>query len=100
MLCTVMLVPKVCFFFLKMRRIGQEDSEQIDGRRRSVNRPPETLFHQPWQVTCVIDVRVCQDDRIQRLWIDGRFLPIPQTKFLKALKKAAVDENPLPGGFK
>jgi hypothetical protein len=100
MLGAVMLVPEVCFLFLEMRGIGEEDPQQIDGCRRSINGTTESLLYKARKVARVIDMRVGQNDRVQGFGVHRRFLPVPQAKLLHALEEPAVDEDSLPRRFK
>ena len=95
----VMLVTKVCLLFLKMRGVRKENSQQIDGCRRSINRTAESLLDHARKITRMIDVRMRQDDCVQRSRIDRRLLPVPQPEFLHALKKTTIDEDSLPRRF-
>jgi hypothetical protein len=44
----------------------------------------------------MVEVRVRQDDGVDRRRIDGQRLPIPQPQFLQPLKQPAIDEHPPP----
>jgi hypothetical protein len=42
----------------------------------------------------VIDVRVGQEDRVERRWIERQLRPVPLTELLEPLEESAVDEEP------
>lgn len=42
----------------------------------------------------MVQVRVCQDDGVNRRGIDGQRRPVAQPQFLQTLKQTTVDQNP------
>ena len=42
----------------------------------------------------MVEMRVRQDDSVNRRRIDGQRLPIPQPQFLQPLKQPAIDQDP------
>ena len=47
----------------------------------------------------VVDVRVCDQNGIERTGIEGRVLPVTFAQFLQALEQTAVDEHSRLAGF-
>jgi hypothetical protein len=41
----------------------------------------------------VVNVSVCNEDRVQRAWLERRFLPVSFSQFLKTLENSAVNEH-------
>jgi len=89
-----MLVSIVGFFFLKVSGIGQQNSGQVNSGGCCEDRTFITVRDEPRQITGVIDVRVCEYDRVDRFWIDRRRFPVPQSQFFRTLKKTAIKKNP------
>ena len=56
-------------------------------------RPAISLCDEARQITDVIEVRVSQHDRGDRLWRNGKRLPVAKTQFLESLKQSAVNEH-------
>ena len=93
MLRQMMLVAIIRFFFLKMTRVGQQNSGEIHGSGRRVNRSFVTVRNEPRQVTGVIDVGVRQNDGVHRRRVHRRIFPVSQPQFFEALKQTAVEKN-------
>ena len=89
-----MLVSIVGFFFLKVSGIGQQNSGQVNSSGCCEDGTFITVRDEPRQITGVIDVRVCEYDRVDRFWIDRRRFPVPQSQFFRTLKKTAIKKNP------
>src|SRR5437879_13417596 len=89
-----MLVSIVGFFFLKVSGIGQQNSGQVNSSGCCKDGTFITLRDEPRQITGVIDVRVCEYDRVDRFWIDRRRFPVPQSQLFRTLKKTAIKKNP------
>src|SRR5437867_12840422 len=89
-----MLVSIVGFFFLKVSGIGQQNSGQVNSSGCCVDGTFITLSDEPRQITGVIDVRVCEYDRVDRFWSDRRRFPVPQSQLFRTLKKTAIKKNP------
>jgi len=60
--------------------------------RRRPDRAAEAVGHEPRQVAGVVDVRVGQDDVVDRGGFDRQGLPVAQPQVLEALEQAAVDQ--------
>src|SRR6266704_2648305 len=89
-----MLVSIVGFFFLKVSGIGQQNSGQVNSSGCCEDGTFISVRDEPRQITGVIDVRVCEYDRVDRFWIDRRRFPVPQSQFFRTLKKTAIKKNP------
>src|SRR5208282_274853 len=76
-----------------MPGIRQYDRAQIDSRRRGVNRPVETFFHQARNPSTMIEMRMSKDNGINFARWDGSVLPIALAPFLLSLEKSAVDQK-------
>jgi hypothetical protein len=87
-------VPRI--LFLNMRRVGQHQRAQVLGARRAENSPSISHGDKTRQIPAVIEVRVRQDDRVNRGRIDRERLPVAQPQLFQPLKQAAIDENPAP----
>lgn len=48
----------------------------------------------------MVDVRVRQNDGINRPWINGRNVPVPEAQLFQPLKQSAINEDLLSCGFK
>ena len=59
-------VGEARLFLLQMRRVPQQDLEQIGGAARAIHGTAEAVPDEPRQVARVIDVRVAQDDGGER----------------------------------
>ena len=86
------LVVEARVFFLQMARIRKDDATQIDRRRRGENSPAESFLHQSRNPSAVIEVRMGQDDRVDRSGRNRRVVPVTLTPFFRPLKKPAVDQ--------
>ena len=92
-----MLVAQLplAFLFLNMRAIGQQHFEQVNGGRRSVDRPAIAHHGEAWQQAGVVDVRVGQQHEIEFAHVEANverrevFLP----RLGSPLKHAAIDEK-------
>ena len=51
------------------------------------------MLHEARQVTCVIDVRVRDENRCHGARIKRRLLPVTLAQFFQTLKQTAVDEH-------
>src|SRR5579872_6747516 len=89
----IRLVVEAGVFFLQVARVGKNDAAEIDGWRRGVDRPAESLFHQAWNPAAVIEMGVGQNDRVDLLRRDGRVAPVALAPFLRTLKEPAIDKD-------
>ena len=89
-------VGEARLFLLQMRRVPQQDLEQIGGAARAIHRTLEAVPDKPRQVARVIDVRVAQDDGGERARIERRPRPVPQAQGLESLEEPAVEQESVP----
>ena len=71
--CVPRVAPTIrlpCVFFLQPRGVGQYETAQIGRSRRAEDAAAEPLRDEAWQVAGVIEVSVCQDDRMDRRRVD------------------------------
>jgi hypothetical protein len=86
MLGSTMSVAEVGFFLLKVRRIRQQDSKQIDRCRRAVNRTSKSLPDETRKITGVIDMRMREHNCIYGSRIDWRRIPVALAEFFESLE--------------
>jgi hypothetical protein len=73
--------------------VGEEDAEQIAGRRGAEDRPPIALAHYHRKVAAVIDVGVRHHDRVEAGRLEPERLPVPKPQLLESLEQPAVDQD-------
>ena len=95
----LLLIVVSRFFLLQMCRVRKKNSQEIQGRGCSVNGSAKALFYKTRQIARVIDMRVCQNNGVNRARIDRRILPVPQSQILQSLKEPAVHQEALACGF-
>ena len=83
------------FLLLDVRAVRQQHFEQIDRRRRRINRPAKAKNREPRQQTRVVDMGVRQKHEIDVASVESE---IQRTQVFRprvgaALKHAAVDEK-------
>ena len=88
-------VGEARFFLLQVRRVPQQDLEQIGGAARAIHGTAEAVPDEPRQVARVIDVRVAQDDGGKRAGIERRRAPSSQAQGLEPLEEPAVEQEPV-----
>ena len=79
--------------FLNVRRVGEHQRAQLFRRWCAENATSEPAGDKAWQVTAVIEMRVREDDRVDRCRIDRQRLPVPDPQLLQPLEQPAVDEH-------
>ena len=84
----------VHFRFLDMRGIRQHDRAKIDRGGRCVYRSVKALPDQLGQQTAVIDMRVGQYDRVDRIRREWECAIIQFPFGFRTLKQAAIDQDP------
>src|SRR5208337_3234424 len=87
------LVVERCIFFLEVSGIGEQNAAQINGCRRRVDRAVKALLHQPRDPATVIDVRMGQDDGVDRGRWHRKVLPIALAPFLLALEQPTIHQD-------
>ena len=80
-------------FFLDPRRIGKHQPTQIGGATGAENSPPKSLRDKTRYISDVVEVRVRQDDRRDRLGFNGKRVPVALAEILQALEQSAIDEH-------
>ena len=80
-------------FFLQLRGVRKHDAREIRGGRRAEDAALEALRDQPRQIAAVIEMRVRQDDRLDRVSANGQRLPVALAQVLQSLKQPAIDED-------
>ncbi len=81
--------------FLQVARVRQENSAKI-ARGRGAEYPAlETMFHQQWQIAGMIEMRVSEDDSIDRTHVDRQRRPVAQAQLLETLEQTAIYQNPV-----
>ena len=87
------LVVKTRLFFLQMAGVRQYDGAQIDCWRRGIDRPVEPFFGQPGNPAAMVKMSMRQNYGVDVMRRDGSIFPVPQSPFLGALKKTAVNQH-------
>ena len=83
----------LAFLLLNVRTVEQQHLQQIDGRRRRVDRPLVAEHGQAWQQARVVDVRVCKQHKIDFPDIERQGAQIFRVGVTPALKHAAIDKK-------
>src|SRR2546423_1538365 len=82
-----------------MSRVLQQDSREFNGGRIGKDRPAIARFHHHWQPSGVVQVRVREHQKVNRLRIDRQGLAVAVLQFLRALKNSAIHQQPLAHRF-
>lgn len=82
---------------LKVSAVEQQHGQQVRGGGRRVDRSPEALGEQPRKEAAVVQMRMGQDDEVERPGIEGKGLHVLLALGATALEKAAVDGKPARG---
>ena len=53
----------------------------------------ETLFHQTWDISDMVEVRVSEHDGVDRRSRNWEVLPVALSQFLQPLKQAAIEQH-------
>ena len=77
----------------QMPTIEEQDLAEVSSRRCAVDLTLESILHQQRQVAGMIEVRVREDDAINRARLDRKWRPIPVLELLVPLEQAAVDQH-------
>src|SRR2546429_6386660 len=84
---------------LDLGGIFEHDRGQVARGERAVDVPGVTLAAEVRQIAAVVDVRVAEDDGIQRLGVEGK-VAVPLDGFVAfALEQSALEQEPLPVYF-
>src|SRR4030095_9851771 len=76
--------------------VAKNQAGQVDGRRRAVDGTGEVMFQQQWQSPGVIEVRMSQQDGVERTEARCRRNPVTFLGSGRALEQAAIDEHTSP----
>ena len=95
MLAEAALVRELRVLFLQVRGVGQHQLAQVGRAAGAVHRALEALRDEPRQPAGVIDVRVRQDDGVDRLGRDRQRRPVALPQLLQALEQSAVEQDAL-----
>ena len=98
MLRVALAIRALGVFFLELRGVGEHDARELGRRRRAEDAAAEALRHEPRQVAAVIEVRVREHDRVDRVGADRQRLPVALAQLLQSLKQPAVDEHAMAVG--
>ena len=85
-------LPRV--LFLNAASIRQHHLTQVFCPWRAEDAAFVALSGQPGKVADMVQVGVCEHDRIEAAWRDGEFVPVSQTKLFQPLKQPTVEQNP------
>ena len=80
--------------FLDMRRVRQHHRAKIDGGAGRMDRAGKALLDQLRQEPAVVDMRMRQDDSVNRVRRERERAIVQFPLRLRSLEQAAVDENP------
>ncbi len=84
----------ICFLFLDLRRIHQQDFGEIPGGPGAMDRTAETFPNQFREITGMIDMGVGEQEMVDPLGLEIRALPVEKTEFLEALEQAGINQDP------
>ena len=78
---------------LDARGIGQHELAQVHRAGCAEDASSVALCDEPRQVADVIEVRVGQNDRVERGWGDREVLPVAKPQLLQPLEQPAIEED-------
>ena len=90
-------LPRV--FLLQVRRVDQHEMREIVRAGRAEHPALEPLRHEPRKVADVIEVRVREDDGVDRARRNRQILPVPAAQLVAALKQATVHKDAMRAGI-
>lgn len=93
MLRIAVAVREVGFFLLQPRAVAQHDVAEFGRGRRAIHRPAEPFARQHRKIAGMVDMRVREHDRVERVGRDRQRAPVAQPQVLGALERAAVDQH-------
>ena len=85
-------LPRI--FFLNAAGIRQHQLTEVFGPRRAEDASFVTLSSQPWKVADMVQVRVRENDGIEALGGNRKFVPVPEAKLFQPLEQSAVEQDP------
>ena len=80
-------------FFLDPCRLGEDQPTQIGRTTGTKNPSTKPLRDKTRYISDVVEVRVRQDDRRDRLRVHGKRVPVALPEILQSLEQAAIDEH-------
>jgi len=81
---------------LQVAAVGEDDADELAGRRRAVHGTVEPVEDQPREVTAVVEMGVGQHHGVDGRRVHGEARPVLEPELLEPLEQAAVDEEPAP----
>jgi hypothetical protein len=93
MLTEFVTILVVGILFLQTTCVWQKYLQEIRCSARAIDWPMKSLPNQTRQVASVIDVRVRNENCVQRTGIEWRVLPVALAKFLESLEHSAVNQH-------
>ena len=87
-------LPRV--FFLDAAGIRQYQPAQVGRTAGAEDAPAEALRDEPRQVADVIEMRMRQDDGVDRVRRHRTILPVSEPEILQPLEQSAVDKDAVP----
>ena len=79
--------------FLNFRRIGEHQRAQVLGAWRAEHASPKASSNQARQIPAMIEVRVRQNQRVNRRRRNRERLPVAVAQFFESLEQPAIDED-------
>ena len=92
--CTV-AIDVARFFFLQVTAIREQNTAQVARRVAGKNGAVETVANQRRHVSAVIQMRMCEDHRINGGGRYREWCPVAQPQRFVALEQAAIDKQSL-----
>lgn len=87
-----MFVRLTRILFLDSRGIGQDEAAQVHRPRGTEDPAGEASGDEPRQIADVIQVRVRQDDGVDRSGLDRERFPVTLAKLFQPLEKTTVHQ--------
>ncbi len=88
-----MPVGETGVLFLQPAGVGQHQRTQVGRARGAEDSAVKTVGDETWQQAGVIDVRVREDDRVDRRGMNRQRPPVAAPQFLQSLKLTAINEE-------
>src|SRR5262249_4240445 len=70
---------------------GKKNAAKRPRRRRCIHVSSEPILDEEGQITCMIDMSMRQNNRVDAAGLDGNRMPIALAQDLQALKESAID---------
>ncbi len=84
------------FAHQQVRRIAQQDGQQVGARRVGMDRSAKSALHQQRKASAVVYVRMTQDHGIDAGRVEGKRLPVARRCVRSTLDHAAVQQELAP----